>query len=454
MKRIFALILLAPWLCLAQSWPIPYGSGFTQYVGTIPLEVQGNIEAQKSGANAFVRAHNSTATDSNYERISLGSFGSSLGLSVEKGGSGSYRNMIFLTGGSDRWIIDATTGDLWPGLNTTYAIGTSGNRVTNVYTLYDNYDAAGGPDWNGRGKLRFTADGAAYLSKNIGSGSGNWSRLGFGGYSSNNPALWLDSTGTNLSLAIYTDSSVPAGLTLGTTRILGSARVSGTHTVDNQLVVMDGGNTTMFDASAEGVVAWTNLSSTVAFRTYGTNFFGGTNRFNTVYEDLRTDGTAIRTVGANQMSWGTFGTNSDLQGYYFPDAQTTEFWANFQLPHGWKYGTDANIHLHFSPSTTPSGSATNVIFQLTYIWKEINGTNTATTTVNVTNSISGAVAWQHKLVSLATASGTGKTLSSVVRCNVKRIGGTDSYDGSIFVQAFDAHIQMDSLGSEGEVLKY
>lgn len=313
-------------------------------------------------------------------------------------------------------------------------------------------------DWNSRGKLAFTADGAVYFSKDIGSGTGNFSRLGFGGYSSNNPALWLD--GTNLSLAIYTDSAVPAGLKLGSlnagSSVLSNARVDGTLTVVNQLVVQDGGNTTMFDAFAEGVTAWTNLYSTVHFRTYGTNFFGGTNRFNTVYDDLRTDGAAIRTTGASALSWGAWGGSSLLYGYSFPDgATTTEFWCNFQLPHAWKQGTDADIHIHIAPSTTPAAPNTNIVLQLTYVWQNVNGTNTTETTVNVTNSLSGAVAWQHKLVDLAQASGSGKTLSSIIRCNVRRISGdaADTYNGSIFVNAIDAHIQIDSLGSEGETTK-
>lgn len=187
------------------------------------------------------------------------------------------------------------------------------------------------------------------------------------------------------------------------------------------------------------------------------NYFGGTNRFQAVYDDLRTDGTAIRTTGASALTWGAWGGSSILYGYSFPDgATTTEFWCNFQLPHAWKQGTDADIHIHISPSTAPSAPNTNIVLQLTYVWQNINGTNTTETTVNVTNSLSGASAWQHKLVDLATLSGTGKTLSSIIRCNIKRIPSNDSdnYNGSIFVNAIDAHIQIDSLGSESEVIKY
>jgi hypothetical protein len=83
----------------------------------------------------------STTDGANYERVSVYMSGSSAYVETQYAGTGARRdlylsgmNVGFTTGGTLKWIIDGTQGNLFPATSLAHSLGGPGSRVATVYT--------------------------------------------------------------------------------------------------------------------------------------------------------------------------------------------------------------------------------------------------------------------------------------------------------------------------------
>ena len=122
-----------------------------------------------------------------------------------------------------------------------------------------------------------------------------------------------------------------------------------------------------------------------------------------------------------------------------------------QLPHSYKEGTDLEVHIHWSPTSTNTG---NVAWLFEYTAIAIDGTFSAVDTTSAIQAGSGT-AYAHQVAEFAAViSGIGLTISSMIMCALTRdVDYDDDYSGEAAFLEFDLHYQMDSLGSRWEDLK-
>lgn len=177
------------------------------------------------------------------------------------------------------------------------------------------------------------------------------------------------------------------------------------------------------------------------------------------WEDLRIDGQNFGTgPSAPALTDSFLGVSGFQQRMFQGSIQDDEAFFNIQMPHQWKQGGGLEIHLHLVPWTAPV-AADSAVFQFSYAWANIGGTFTTTLTTDTTCiHLNGTAQWGHKLVELANLASpaVGKTLSSVLVCRLRRLAHTnnnDTYTGGISVLYVDLHYEVDSFGSDAEILK-
>lgn len=138
----------------------------------------------------------------------------------------------------------------------------------------------------------------------------------------------------------------------------------------------------------------------------------------------------------------------------FSKSATNTMPFNVQIPHSYKAGSAIEFHCHV---VYPNAGAGNSRWQCSYNWANINAEFDATSTTSTAVTIASPnTARRHQLIELvASITGTGKTLSSILLCSLSRLGGdgADTYDDIIYLIGVDFHLQKDSLGSRQEAVK-
>jgi len=98
----------------------------------LTLSPGSNLTEVVNGTNPqMFHLYNSFIDGGNFERALLGWIGNTLYLGTYRWGSGSAREMVFVTGNNPRWKV-TSTGDFLPSLNSSYDIGQDGARVRNI----------------------------------------------------------------------------------------------------------------------------------------------------------------------------------------------------------------------------------------------------------------------------------------------------------------------------------
>ena len=108
--------------------------------------------------------------------------------------------------------------------------------------------------------------------------------------------------------------------------------------------------------------------------------------------------------------------------------------------------------MHYSFKDIPSG---NIVMGIEYIWANINEGIGNTTIIESVIPVDNLDKFVHKVSSIATFSGTGKTISSFISGRMYRKGDDprDTFDGDIFLGEADFHIKLNSLGSREQWTK-
>jgi hypothetical protein len=166
------------------------------------------------------------------------------------------------------------------------------------------------------------------------------------------------------------------------------------------------------------------------------------------WEDLRFPAAGINPPGAaSDPSRDT----SDGR-LVFSASQTNTIAIQAQMPHNWKEGSQIRPHIHWSPTSADTG---DVLWKVEY--KIANRGDVfpgSFTPLEVLDAGSG-VADMHQIIGLGFIDMSGFEVSCMLLILLHRMGadGTDTYTGTAKLNEFDIHYQVDSLGSQAELVK-
>jgi hypothetical protein len=177
----------------------------------------------------------------------------------------------------------------------------------------------------------------------------------------------------------------------------------------------------------------------------------------TAWDDLKVAGSNTRT-GSTAPSFDLFGPSGTLRTLRFNSGQHDEVHFEIQLPHNWKGGSKLYPHVHWTPVSATAG---NVVWELEYAWASINGTYGAPGNMASDPVPAGGTAWVHKLTRLLEGGndyidGTGKSFSSMLICRLHRNAGSgsDTLAADVAFLEFDLHYEIDSFGTNEELVKF
>lgn len=166
----------------------------------------------------------------------------------------------------------------------------------------------------------------------------------------------------------------------------------------------------------------------------------------TVYKDINVSGASLVKTGANAPDIINF-VNANTATYAFDGGALTEkLYGTIELAHDYYEGTDVEFHIHWAPTTANTG---NVVWQIYWTWQNAGSTFSASTLATATATAAGGTAWVSKYISVATLSGTGKTINSHIVFQVFRdpSNAGDTYPDDAALIQIGIHYQSDSLGS-------
>jgi hypothetical protein len=172
----------------------------------------------------------------------------------------------------------------------------------------------------------------------------------------------------------------------------------------------------------------------------------------TVWNDLVVSMSSVRLPAANPPTVTAYKSGQVLA---FSSASDNYVYFNVQLPHTYKEGTDIKFHIHYAIPTAGAGAGVeNIKFDLTYSWANADGTFNAASSGTATIDVQNTSADTHEIDGIATITGTGKNVSSVLICSLKRdTGVANDYTDDVYVISADFHNETDTIGSRQEFTK-
>lgn len=150
---------------------------------------------------------------------------------------------------------------------------------------------------------------------------------------------------------------------------------------------------------------------------------------------------------------------STTTGLFLFDAAATEmFTVLVQLPHGWQEDSPVVPHIHWRKTTSAAG---DVAWKCEYIKMPIGEAagSTFTSLGIVTDPVDGTpdndTAREHLITSWGDLEMIGLQISDCILFKVSRIGGdaSDTYGADAEMLEFDLHVQLNSIGSDGDFHK-
>lgn len=163
--------------------------------------------------------------------------------------------------------------------------------------------------------------------------------------------------------------------------------------------------------------------------------------FNTpVYDDIIIYAANLR-PGGTPPSFVAF--QDSIYAISFINGSTDIVYGAFEIPHTYKEESDIEIHLHWSPSTTDTGSCD---WLMKYTIAGMLGTFGAEQTLTFAQAGSGTVNKHQYVTANALIAGAGITIGTVIAFALSRPAG-DGFSGDAFLHSVGAHYLRDTLGS-------
>jgi hypothetical protein len=216
--------------------------------------------------------------------------------------------------------------------------------------------------------------------------------------------------------------------------------------------IKDQGNNAQLEFTTDS-----NSKGNIIFTTEGFNIgdnlnvSGNFEVSDSMWDDLRTPASSINPPGA--INDADIDTSSTFMSTLLFDAGSIEICAGqLQIPHDWKEGSELRPHIHWSPTSTHTGS---VLWQFDYQIASVGGTFPGSySTLSVLDPADGTTN-KHQIAELGSIDMTGHKVSCMLMWKISRIANddTDTYTGDARLLEFDVHYIKDSFGSMQEYIK-
>lgn len=158
-------------------------------------------------------------------------------------------------------------------------------------------------------------------------------------------------------------------------------------------------------------------------------------------------------IGPNNPSLTVF--MGGIKLWQYSSSNLNELDCVAQLPHAYREGSDLRLHLHWCHNGATDNGA--VVWQVEYQWANVGDVFPAPTTVaSAPLNVLAADRYRHQIATIATLSGAGKKVSSIINARIFRDPGhvSDTATGdTIFLLDGDSHFQQDACGSIGDFSK-
>jgi len=364
-----------------------------------------------------------------------------------------YRAGRAITSGTDNTTLGSSAGlNISTGARNTpvgssallYLLSGSGNTALGAF--------AG--QWNADGSNHAVGNNSVYIGDNVRAGNNaDTNSVVIGSYAvgkgPNTTVIGTSSTASAHIWGVLTGSDTSSGNTtiVSTSSIGTKGKIKFGDNAAYDEVQTRLGIGTQSPAAALDIVSTTgngvNLSD-LGYRAKGTA---------TTWNDLRIEPTARTGAGtgtapAFEQSFGTSGTGGVFSYTFAQTASALEYlYYALQMPHDWKEASAVKPHIHFSsPATSGTVKFKGICYGANY-----TGTFGAFGNWSSTTTLTGA-AWKHNIAEGSPVSMTGKTVSTIMSCNVVRKAG-DTAAAKAHVHYIDYHYEVDSLGSDTEYSK-
>jgi len=180
-----------------------------------------------------------------------------------------------------------------------------------------------------------------------------------------------------------------------------------------------------------------------------------------VWDDIRINPGSFDRPGQSDPTFQTFtpsGAGTSTYLYEFAKNDIVSF--TVQLPHKYKHGEDIGIHLHWTPGNWGVAENGNLVgWKVDYSWANIDGTFGAMATADLSDACDGTDD-KHQIVEDVMINGAGKTISSMLVCNLKRTdtGADDTWASNSngeqpMILEVDFHFPINTIGSREILVK-
>lgn len=212
------------------------------------------------------------------------------------------------------------------------------------------------------------------------------------------------------------------------------------------------------DSSANTKIGDAGTTNYTKIEADGTIEFNGTA---TVWDDMRIVPGSFDRPGVSDPSYVAYDINGSGTITYLTEWAKNDL-ASFtvQLPHSYHQGEDILVHLHWTAG--PNGAGENgatVGWKIVYSWTNLDGTFPNPSTADLSDACDGTD-HKHQMTSNVTVTGSGKTISSMLICNIVRTdtGADDTWAGSgagniPMLLEVDFHFPLDTVGSRTSAAK-
>jgi hypothetical protein len=182
---------------------------------------------------------------------------------------------------------------------------------------------------------------------------------------------------------------------------------------------------------------------------------------NTVWDDIRINPGSFDRPGTSDPAIVTYNVNAGgVNTYLWEFAKNNIASFTVQMPHSYKEGTDIYVHIHWTPGSRGNEeNGATVGWKIEYSWANLNANFPTMLVLDLSDACDGTD-HKHQMTPEVSISGVGKTISSMLICNIKRTdtGSDDTWASGASGQLpllleIDIHFEMDTTGSKDKGAK-
>jgi hypothetical protein len=174
-----------------------------------------------------------------------------------------------------------------------------------------------------------------------------------------------------------------------------------------------------------------------------------------VYDDIRINPGSFDRPGVSDPVLIAYDVNGGgISTYLYEFAKNDIASFTVQIPHSYKTGENIKIHIHWSPGPRGAAESGNYVgWKIDYSWANIDGTFGTMATLDLSDVCDGTN-HKHQMTPDISITGTGKGISSMLLCNIKRTdtGTDDTWAGTLtgelpLLLEIDIHYPINTIGS-------